>query len=111
MKKKSLNVSSDKKAWIVAVNMGYGHQRTAYPLRHLAFSGKIINANDYEGIPVADRNIWESSRRFYEFMSNFQGVSFLGRISFYVFDQFQKIMSFYPKRDLSRPSFVVKQAY
>ena len=111
MKKKSLNVSSDKKAWIVAVNMGYGHQRTAYPLRHLAFSGKIINANDYEDIPVADRNIWESSRRFYEFMSNFQGVSFLGRISFYVFDQFQKIMSFYPKRDLSRPSFVVKQAY
>jgi len=39
------------KALIISVNMGYGHQRTAYPLREL---GKIINANDYPEIPTED---------------------------------------------------------
>lgn len=38
------------KAWVVDVNMGYGHQRTAYPLRKLAPRGKVIHANDYHGI-------------------------------------------------------------
>jgi len=35
--------------WLISVNMGYGHQRTAYPLKDLAFEEKIINANDYPG--------------------------------------------------------------
>ncbi|GAI07975.1 unnamed protein product, partial [marine sediment metagenome] len=43
------------KAWVVDVNMGYGHQRTAYPLKDLAPYGKVINANDYKGIPKKDR--------------------------------------------------------
>ena len=43
-----------KKAWIVAADMGYGHQRTAYPLKDIAFSDRIINANNYEGIPNSD---------------------------------------------------------
>ena len=36
---------NNKKAWVVAVDMGYGHQRTAYPLRDIAFSGKVVSAN------------------------------------------------------------------
>ena len=31
-----------KKAWIVSINMGYGHQRTAYPLKFLAKNNEII---------------------------------------------------------------------
>ncbi len=46
----------DKKAWVISVNMGYGHQRTAFSLRDLAFD-KIINDNDYLGIPAKDSNI------------------------------------------------------
>ncbi len=57
-----MNNCFNQKAWVVAVNMGYGHQRTAYPLKEFAEEGKIINANDYEGIPEKDRKIWESSR-------------------------------------------------
>ncbi len=31
-------------AWVVAVDMGYGHQRAAYPFRDIAYEG-IITAN------------------------------------------------------------------
>jgi len=43
-----------RKAWVVGVNMGYGHQRTAHALRSLA-GGEVINANDYPGILPRDR--------------------------------------------------------
>lgn len=95
-------------AWVISVNMGYGHQRTAYPLREL---GKIINANDYEGIPKKDRKIWESTRRGYEFISRFKRTSLIGNLVFSIYDRFQKILEFYPKRDLSQPNFTLRQIY
>ena len=95
----------ENKAWIIAVNMGYGHQRTAFPLRDFAPDGKIIYANDYEEIPSKDRRIWESARKFYEAISRFKRIPLLGDFSFTLFDQFQKILEFYPKRDLSKPNF------
>ncbi len=100
-----------RKAWIISVNMGYGHQRTAYPLKDLAFEGKIINANDYQGIPEKDRKIWESMRNFYEFISNFKKVPLIGEFIFFIFDQFQKIHPFNPEKDLSKPNFQLKQNY
>jgi len=98
-------------AWVISVNMGYGHQRTAHPLRSLAPYGKIINANDYEGIPVGDRRIWESTRKSYEFISRFSRIPLIGKATFSIYDQFQKILAFYPKRDLSQPNFTLKQIY
>ena len=86
-----------KNAWVVSVNMGYGHQRTAYPLKYLAFENKIINANDYKGLPERDTNIWESTRKFYEFISNFERIPLLGNFIFSIYDIFQRILSFYPK--------------
>ena len=106
---KSLN--SNKKAWVVTVNMGYGHQRTAYPLKNLAFNKEIINANSYKGIPQKDRRIWETTRKSYEFISNFKRVPLVGKYVFSIFDGFQKILNFYPKRDLSQPSFSLKQTF
>lgn len=100
-----------KYAWLVAVNMGYGHQRTAHPLKNLAFRGVVINANDYEGIPKRDRQIWENSRKFYEFISRFRRIPLIGKIIFRIYDKFQKILTFYPKRDLSRPNFMIKRIY
>ncbi len=99
------------KTWIISVNMGYGHQRTAYPLRSLAADGKIINANDYQGIPEIDRKIWETTRRFYEFISRFRRVPLIGKTTFSIYDQLQKILSFYPKRDLSKSNFTLNQLY
>jgi len=100
-----------KRAWVISVNMGYGHQRTAHPLRNLAPEGKVINANDYPGIPEKDRAIWELMRKSYEFISRFSRIPLIGKAIFSIYDQFQKILSFYPKRDLSRPDFTLKQIY
>jgi len=100
-----------EKAWVVDVNMGYGHQRTAYPLKDLTPYGELISANDYKGIPKKDRQIWENSRKFYEFISNFRRTPLIGKFAFSLFDKFQKILTFYPKRDLSKPNLYLKQTY
>ena len=33
----NLEKPKNKRAWVVAADMGYGHQRTAYPLKDIAF--------------------------------------------------------------------------
>ncbi|MDP2910240.1 MAG: hypothetical protein Q8N58_00410 [bacterium] len=100
-----------KKAWVVTVNMGYGHQRTAYPLKKLAFNEEIIIANDYEGISESDKKLWESSRRFYEFISRFKRVPLIGEPVFSLYNKFQTIPSFYPRRDLSAPTLSLKKMF
>ena len=97
-----------QKVWVISVNMGYGHQRTAYPLRGL---GEIINANDYEGIPKKDKTIWQSMQQFYEFISRFSRIPLIGKAVFSIYDRFQKIFSFYPKREISEPNLTLKQIY
>lgn len=98
------------KAWVVTVDMGYGHQRAAYPLNHLA-EGGIISANNYPGIPPKDKDIWTNSKSFYEFVSRFKKVPILGEKIFNIYDRFQAIPSFYPRRDLSKPNLQLKQIY
>ena len=77
----------EENAWIISVNMGYGHQRTAYPLRGLAPDRRIINANDYQNIPEKDKKIWETTRKGYEFISNFYQIPLVGRAIFSFFDR------------------------
>jgi hypothetical protein len=101
----------NKKAWVISINMGYGHQRTAYALRDLAMRKKIINANDYNGIPSGDRVIWESSRKFYEFISRFKKAPIIGNLVFSIFDKTQKINDFYPKKDESACGFNHRSTY
>jgi len=100
-----------KKAWVIAADMGYGHQRTAYPLESLAFGEKIINANNYDGIPAKDKNFWRQTRSLYEFISRFKRIPLIGDWIFGIMDKFQRIMSYYPKRDLSRPNFNLKNNF
>lgn len=104
------NQPLNHKAWVVTVDMGYGHQRAAYPLHYLA-SGGIITANNYPGIPKRDRDIWYGSRRFYEFISRFKKIPFFGEKAFELFDRLQAIPSFYPRRDLSRSNLQLKNIY
>lgn len=102
----------DGQAWVVSVNMGYGHQRTAYPLKSFAYNDKILNANDYDGIPARDRQIWEGSRRFYEAISKFKRTPLVGNAAFSLYDKlFQRIFDFYPRRDLSRATFLTNRNY
>jgi len=91
--------------------MGYGHQRTAFPLRQFAKNQEVINANDYRKIPEKDRAFWESTRSFYEFISRFKRIPLVGKTAFSLFDKFQQIPAFYPHRDLSRPTFSLKKIF
>ena len=99
------------KIYLISVNMGYGHQRAAYPLKNLAVEERIVNANDYPGISKKDRKIWAKLRKSYELISKFKKIPLIGEFGFFIFDQFQKILSFYPKRDLSKPNFQLKQTF
>lgn len=103
--------SNHEKAWVVAVDMGYGHQRAAFPLRGLAYGKEIINASNYRGMPRPDRKIWKESKRFYEFMSRFKRIPLVGEKAFEIYDKLQEIPAFYPKRDLSAPSMQVKETF
>lgn len=98
------------RVWLVAVDMGYGHQRPAHALKHLAHS-PVITANTYRGIPDEDRKIWVSSQKFYEHVSRIKRMPFIGKWLFGLFDKFQSIGQYYPYRDLSHPNFAVKQMY
>ncbi len=98
------------KAWVVTVDMGYGHQRAAYPLKSIA-QGGIITANNYRGIPNKDRRIWEGSRAFYEFISRFKRIPLIGEVAFDIYDKFQSIPDFYPKRDLSKSNIQLSETY
>ncbi len=101
----------DKKAWVVAVDMGYGHQRTAYPLKDLAFLNIIINANNYSGIPNKDKRFWHSMRALYELISRMKNIPILGNFSFSMLDRFQRIMTYYPRRDMSKSSFGLRNIF
>ena len=111
MEERTRHAPKRGKAWVVAVSMGYGHQRTAYPLRGLSPDGTVLNANDYEGIPVKDKEVWADTSAVYGFLSRFKRVPLAGTAAFALYDRLQKIMSFYPKRDLSKPTGSLKQIF
>ncbi len=101
----------DYKAWIVAVDMGYGHQRAAYPLRQLSPTGKVLIANNYQGIPKKDSRLWQETRKVYEFFSRLSSLPVVGNFLFGLMDYFQRIPNFYPRRDLSYSVMQVNQLY
>jgi len=108
---KKENQKKSTKAWIVSVDMGYGHQRASYPLKYLAYKDEIITANTYPGIPIRDRKIWKESRKFYEAISRFKRFPIIGKLVWNFYDKMQEIPKFYPKRDLSKMSIQTRQIY
>lgn len=97
-----------KKINLVAADMGYGHQRAAYPLLDLA-GGEIITINNYLGIPDWEKKYWLKTLGSYERLSRFKKVPILGSLIFSVMDFFQKIPPLYPFRDLSK--MTIQQRY
>jgi len=103
-KKHSKKNNAQKKAWIISVDMGYGHQRAAYPLRDIAFE-RVITANSDKMVSLKDHRMWEQSREFYEFISRIKNIPIIGKLAFGFYDRFQQISPFFPFRDLSKPNF------
>lgn len=99
------------KAWVVSVDMGYGHQRAAAALAHLAEGGAVISANNYGNIPESDRRIWNGTERFYNFVSRLKSHGYLGRMVFNLFDYFQKIDEYYPLRERHNPTFQLREMF
>lgn len=93
--------------YVIAVDMGYGHQRAAYPLISVS-EGGIINANSYQGISKKEKNSWQGGRKWYEIISMHKNFPILGKLAFDIMDSMQKIDSFYPRRDLSKNSYQQK---
>lgn len=106
-----------KEAYVVTVDMGYGHQRALYPLHDIAAApvgwndATIITANRYPGIPARDRRTWEGTRKLYEHISRLKQLPLIGNAIFDLMDYFQRIEPYYPKRDLSSPIMQVRQIY
>jgi len=110
MKKANGVAHHHKSAYVISVNMGYGHERAAYGLRDLAY-GDIITANAYPGIPNKDKKLWADSRKLYETISRMKPIPVIGDMLFDVMDKMQRIAPFYPRRDLSAPNMQIRQTY
>lgn len=102
---------SNAKINLIAADMGYGHQRAAYPLMDIALDNKIVSINHYEGVPTWEKKYWENSLKSYEKISRLKKIPLIGYLIFEIMDAFQKIDPFYPKRDLSEPSTQEKFFY
>jgi len=107
-----------KKAYVVAVDMGYGHQRAAHPLQDIAtcpeFMGagcNVINANRYAGVPKSDILKWEGGRKVYEKISRMKHLPIVGEWIFGLLNYMQRIDEFYPRRDLSKSTLQLRQIY
>lgn len=94
------------KAWVVAADMGYGHQRAAWPLADIA-EEKIISIGTDEYTSPEIRKKWSRIQRMYEFISRNKDLPFIGKHLFNAMDYLLEIPSYYPVRDLSRPTFQV----
>ena len=66
------------KFWLVAADMGYGHQRAIYPLKALSKGGKILNANTSPDATVKEKRLWKEMLNAYEFMSRAGKVPIIG---------------------------------
>jgi len=97
---------SKKRAWVISVDMGYGHQRAAYPLKDIAFE-RIITANSDKIISDKEEMIWHRLRLSYEFVSKIKEIPVIGKFAFGIYDRFQSISPFFPFRDLSKPNLGV----
>ena len=99
--------TAKNKFWLVGAQMGYGHLRAAYPLKHYSHEGVIVAGID-ESTSSSERGLWKRTLWFYELLSRAKGVPVIGKILFSLLDFFLKIPSFYPRRDLSKSTFQVK---
>jgi len=105
------------KAHIITVDMGYGHQRAAYPLKDMAADfnigdeNGIVNANRYAGIPQKDFQRWNGSQGLYEVISRMKNWPLIGQKIFDLMDYFQRIENFYPARNLSRSTIQLRTVY
>lgn len=90
-------------AWVVTVDMGYGHQRAADPFRDIARE-RIITANTDQVVTEKERKAWRQFQEGYEGLSRLSEIPVIGKTLWKTYDRFQRIADRYPFRDLSEPN-------
>lgn len=94
-------------AWIVAADMGLGHQRAAFPLQSLG-GGRVITAGAPEFSSLKENQLWRRMRNAYEGISRINRLPVVGGFFFNLMDRIQEISPYYPFRDLSHATLQVK---
>ena len=97
---------SDVRAAVVAINMGYGHQR---PARSVAkqLGGEVLQA---DRPPLADQEEqarWATIRRFYENVSRISSLPWVGPPFRLALNSLTNTPPLYPFRDLSQPDMIL----
>lgn len=103
----SINPLPGQKAWIIAADMGLGHQRAAYPLKDLG-GERILTAGSSDYASKKESELWSRMRYIYEGISRINHIPIIGGFLFGLMDRFQEINPYYPFRDLSTPTLQVK---
>ncbi|MEW5817597.1 MAG: hypothetical protein AB1798_19640, partial [Spirochaetota bacterium] len=91
------------KAWVIAVDMGLGHQRAVHPLSAIAEGGILTIGDD-----PREYKLWKRLKNGYETLSRIRSVPVVGRPLFGLLDRFQNIPPLYPIRNMANPSIQVR---
>lgn len=94
-------------ARIVAVHMGLGHLRAAFPLRGLSEKEIIVWGSRRYAAP-GEKKYWRAIRRTYYFLSRVGSYPLVGKLALKIILAIQRIPPFYPRKDLSSPNLAVK---
>lgn len=92
-----------KEAWVISVNMGYGHQRAAYPFKDIAYE-RIITANSDKIVTPKESKMWGNIENLYNSVSRARSIPLIGEYLWRAYDYMQSITPYYPFRDLSAPT-------
>jgi hypothetical protein len=102
-----MTTSAEIRAWVVSAEMGYGHLRAVYPLRHIA-EGDILVAGRNDGSSEEERVLWRRLLAGYSMFSRARGIPVVGKPLFGILDSLMRIPSRYPMRDLSSSTLQVE---
>jgi hypothetical protein len=91
---------------VIAVLMGLGHLRAAYPLRHLSPSGVQVYGSKHT-TPGKEYRLWRNLRESYYFFSRVGAIPVIGSLLLRLMVWLQRIEPYYPRRDRSRPNIPV----
>jgi hypothetical protein len=94
------------RAWVVAADMGYGHQRAVHPLRSIAQDG-IITVGRNDAASRGEKRLWSRMLMAYEGLSRARSIPVIGKPLFGLLDSLLRIPSLYPMRNLSHRTFQV----
>jgi hypothetical protein len=95
------------KASVVAVLMGLGHLRAAFPLRDIA-EGEIVLYGSRRFTPGKEYRRWRRIRRTYYLFSRAGRIPVVGRAVLSLMLALEKIPPLYPRKDRSRPNAAVR---